>query len=83
LETAIIILEKKIIKDCLLSDVLLIDHCDFTNPESLKDPFVKKIFKSIQDLYFSDEKVDMKSLFYKLPVETRRGDLQKIMELML
>jgi len=83
METAIIILEAKIFKECLLSDDFLKDHCEFTSPASIKDPFVKKIFLAIQHLYFNDEKVDIESLFYKLPKETRRSDLQKIVELML
>ena len=73
----------KIIRDCLDSVESLSLHAEFTNPESINDPFCKRIFEAIMDLYFEGIEVNFEQLFLKLPIETRREDIQKCMEISL
>ena len=83
METIEPLLDREIIGQCMLCDETLMLHCEFTDPESIKDPFIKRVFYAIRDIYYDEGKVGMRSLFYALPVETRKTDLQICVELML
>lgn len=70
--------ETEIINQCLLSDESLMMHALYTDPETIRDPFVKNIYKIILSIYESNQAVDIMKVYYALPAQTRLKDVIKI-----